>query len=488
MDLVGEIVEHESSAPVEAVAPGPSPLSAFARRKPSDWKSRFRKQGLTSMSGAVKAKEGSKSEPTPDDYGLSESDLNANLERVKHMSQQEKDETMESLFQSFSPDTLAALSKRAAMRKEIPKSQLTEDNFELPPEIEARNEKFLKSITIEGNGSWIGGGQNGETADDLDSKYKDTETGSIAKTVLDSPGLRPVLKTPSSSVSVNSCSSGKKVRFNTEAYVKYDDNDKKPEEDADEWEDIADVKSFEEDEENNRNDDEAPEFAEVQDLLVSNDPGVHFPKPRQTDDELDINDPLFNSKLKEKYFPDLAANPMALDWMKPLPETPKEIIYDSVSDLRFDFEGKIVSNDMLDLPTHLGLHHHADKAELPGYTLAELERYARSTVNGQRCIAIRTLGRILFKLGKGTYAEVLVPEYGQDEEEDEAENPVSEITQRFWRLIKELRLVESLNFAADEQHTKNVSVRNYAIEALWLWKQGGGDPSEQTDETVKIEQ
>lgn len=37
--------------------------------------------------------------------------------------------------------------------------------------------------------------------------------------------------------------------------------------------------------------------------------------------------------------------------------------------VRFDFEGFVVPPDA-DLPTHLGLHHHAEQQAMPGYTLS----------------------------------------------------------------------------------------------------------------------
>jgi hypothetical protein len=108
---------------------------------------------------------------------------------------------------------------------------------------------------------------------------------------------------------------------------------------------------------------------------------------------------------------------------------------------------------------------------------------------GQRCIAIQTLGRILHKLGKGKYN--IVPEFVPDEDEDDNEagmaqevqqpdeealkQAATKFDQMFWGVIDELRIIETLEECADEALTRNMSVRNYAIEALWLWKQGGGN-------------
>ena len=41
---------------------------------------------------------------------------------------------------------------------------------------------------------------------------------------------------------------------------------------------------------------------------------------------------------------------------------------------------------------------------MAGYTLGELAHLARSTLAGQRCLSIQTLGRILHKLGLHKYS------------------------------------------------------------------------------------
>ena len=143
--------------------------------------------------------------------------------------------------------------------------------------------------------------------------------------------------------------------------------------------------------------------------------------------------------------------------------------YESVSDIRFDFKGNIVElpdtkESINKIPTYLGLHHHSDSPNLAGYTLPELAHLSRSVVPGQRCISIKTLGRILHKLGLHKY--------------NVAAEVSAEINEQFedmiWSIVEELRIIDTLTEAADENRTKNLSVRNYALEALWLWRQGGG--------------
>ena len=55
-----------------------------------------------------------------------------------------------------------------------------------------------------------------------------------------------------------------------------------------------------------------------------------------------------------------------------------------------------------------------------------------------------------------------------------------------WDLIDELRIIETITDAADEKKTTNLSVRNYAIEALWLYKSGGGRPKQNSKNELEV--
>jgi hypothetical protein len=50
-----------------------------------------------------------------------------------------------------------------------------------------------------------------------------------------------------------------------------------------------------------------------------------------------------------------------------------------------------------------GLHHHGEAPEAAGYTVPELARLARSAFPAQRCVAFQTLGRLLYRLGRGEW-------------------------------------------------------------------------------------
>lgn len=73
-----------------------------------------------------------------------------------------------------------------------------------------------------------------------------------------------------------------------------------------------------------------------------------------------------------------------------------------VYEWRFDLTGARLSEaDSATLPTHLGLHHHANDADLAGYTLDELVHLARSRVPTQRVLAMQVLTGIVRRAKTG---------------------------------------------------------------------------------------
>lgn len=224
----------------------------------------------------------------------------------------------------------------------------------------------------------------------------------------------------------------------------------------------------------NDNDERYPSFEDLQKMEAQLDEeereklgasNVHFPRDKSQDtDDLDPSDPQFFEKMHSKYFPTLPAEPEKMAWMQEVTDSSATADGTSPpyqdgllpSELRFDFKGNLLSPRVSDqIPSHLGLHHHGDAPAAAGYTVLELAHLARSSAHSQRCMAIQTLGRVLYRLGKGT-------SYGP------------EISAGLWGLVDQVRVIESLQEASDQKHTKSMSVQAYAVEALWLWKQGGG--------------
>ncbi|GAW13376.1 hypothetical protein ANO14919_027600 [Xylariales sp. No.14919] len=200
--------------------------------------------------------------------------------------------------------------------------------------------------------------------------------------------------------------------------------------------------------------------------------GAHWPRAPQPAD-LDPSDPNFLQNLHEKYFPSLPADPSKLAWMAPIPTPNSPADRDSpyypgqdslpISALRFDFRGTLLPPRISRaVPMSKGLHHHGEAPEAAGYTIRELARLERSAVPGQRCMAYQTLGRILYRLGKGDFGGV-----GRDD-----------ISMGIWREVEEGAVLRSLH---DEIGTEegqgrgrgHRSARAFATEAIWLFEKGG---------------
>lgn len=177
---------------------------------------------------------------------------------------------------------------------------------------------------------------------------------------------------------------------------------------------------------------------------------------------LDPSSPKFLSELHDKYFPELPSDPSKLSWMQPLPETSS---YDPsaeslpISAIRFDFRGRLLPPRLSSqLPSTIGLHHHAHAPSAAGYTIQELAHLARSTFPAQRCIAMQTLGRILYRLGRG--------DFGRERED---------LFEGLWKEMGKGRVIDNLVEVAGGDGTKgNRSIWVTATESVWLWRKGGG--------------
>ncbi|KAH7382789.1 RPAP1-like protein [Cadophora sp. MPI-SDFR-AT-0126] len=195
-------------------------------------------------------------------------------------------------------------------------------------------------------------------------------------------------------------------------------------------------------------------------------PTMHFPTAPSVPD-LDPSDPSFLENLHTKYFPNLPADPSKLAWMAPIPThgsiADQESPYYpssqglSASALRFDFRGGLLPPRIARaVPVTKGLHHHGEAPEAAGYTVPELARLARSAFPAQRCMAFQTLGRLLYRLGRG--------EWG---------GPDSEITKGLWQCVEGGKVMDTLEEAAGAEGGHQGS-KAYAVEAIWLWQKGGG--------------
>ncbi|XP_064621420.1 RNA polymerase II-associated protein 1-like [Lineus longissimus] len=94
-----------------------------------------------------------------------------------------------------------------------------------------------------------------------------------------------------------------------------------------------------------------------------------------------------------------------LEWMKELPKPSADS--EKGQQARFDFHGQVVGAN-IDLPVHMGLHHHGEEPERAGYTLDEIFTLCRSTVAQQRVLALQVLVRILRNAKQGLFIQCLM--------------------------------------------------------------------------------
>ncbi|KAG9961787.1 hypothetical protein KCU61_g5141, partial [Aureobasidium melanogenum] len=205
------------------------------------------------------------------------------------------------------------------------------------------------------------------------------------------------------------------------------------------------------------------------------DSTIHFPRPPQPP-SLDPSDPNFLEDLHEKYFPDLPADPEKLEWMTSSPSNAYSASQASLDpkDIRFAFTGALIPPSLAaEIPVTMGLHHHGDAPDAAGYTIPELAMLARSSVPAQRCVAFQTLGRILYRLGKG--------EFGDPGEEGQgtvgAKDTLGELARGLWFEVKKESVLEICLAESEGRGAaggRHMGARAYATEAVWLWQQGGG--------------
>ncbi|PIL35079.1 hypothetical protein GSI_02867 [Ganoderma sinense ZZ0214-1] len=103
--------------------------------------------------------------------------------------------------------------------------------------------------------------------------------------------------------------------------------------------------------------------------------------------------------IRRRFFPTAPTNAPSLEWMRGESE-PEEVPEPSTPTIRFDLTGTpIPAHLTASLPTHLGLHHHAEGSHA-GYTLEDIFLLSRSTVPAQRASMLGLLAKIAHKLAR----------------------------------------------------------------------------------------
>jgi RNA polymerase II-associated protein 1 len=482
-NMLGDIVERTPSAPKPPSAPVPSTGSTM-----SGWpalKKRYQKSNMAegedipSMLGRTKS---FSIEDTPFD-SLQRQEIDAeNRRRISEMSLDDIERERKELFENLNPGLIAKLLARSSIDDQEPdgSSNLNEEtngdrrrpsasgrrvSFAVPDD-DAKSEKSSAeshSIPLSRPMSYDTDDLTSQTSDSRrpsssgrkvsfatpENDAEDNQKGSATSHSL--PMTLPATESNTSSQSSprKLSSSDRKVSFAD------------PEDNNEEDRNTAERHSLP----------STPSMVPLPDTDLAQPENVHFPKPPVGPD-LDPSSVTFLDDLHEKYFPNLAHDPSKLNWMKPSTKAenasynPSEPVLPS--DLRFSFKGEIIPPDVaMTLPTNLGLHHHGDTPDAAGYTISELGTLARSAFPAQRCITFQTLGRVLYRLGKG--------EYG-DESNIGHEGPSGNdalVAKDLWDEVEKARITDTLTEWANKDSGHRTSIA-LAQEAVWNWQQGGG--------------
>ncbi|KAI8986157.1 hypothetical protein BD414DRAFT_51224 [Trametes punicea] len=102
--------------------------------------------------------------------------------------------------------------------------------------------------------------------------------------------------------------------------------------------------------------------------------------------------------IRQRFFPTAPSRDPSLEWIQA--STEQEFDTEAEPTIRFDLTGTpIPAHISSKLPTHLGLHHHAEGSHA-GYTLEDIFLLSRSTVPAQRASMLGVLAKIAHKLAR----------------------------------------------------------------------------------------
>ncbi|KAI0446891.1 RPAP1-like protein [Xylaria telfairii] len=355
-----------------------------------------------------------------------------NRQKLASMSPQEIEQARQELFNGLDPSILEMLLKRANLDEGA--NTLPLDQPQQTPEATSPQDAQADSTP--------------------DIRIEDTSIETRPSALPDADPIHP------STAAANNTSTN--ARFQPSVSEEVDERDSPPKQTTDPTND------------NRATDDDSAPAIPPKEHIIDASPSAeaegahHWPRARQPAD-LDPSDPNFLQNLHEKYFPSLPADPSKLAWMAPVPTPGSAADRDSpyypgqdslpISALRFDFRGTLLAPRIARVvPTTKGLHHHGEAPEAAGYTIRELARLARSAVPGQRCLAYQTLGRIMYRLGRGQFGGV-----ARDD-----------VSMGIWREVEEGAVLRSLHEeAGTEEGRGHRSARVFATEAIWLLEKGG---------------
>jgi len=130
------------------------------------------------------------------------------------------------------------------------------------------------------------------------------------------------------------------------------------------------------------------------------------PPPDITTSSMDLDEEITTDIIRARYFPEESNDNPALEWTKPTDS--------SITDMsiRYNLQGNPIPTSLIrELPSYLGLHHHALSDSAAGYTFDDLLLLSRSTMPAQRAAMLGVVSRVLRRIKLGNRNS----EEGEDE-------------------------------------------------------------------------
>ena len=137
----------------------------------------------------------------------------------------------------------------------------------------------------------------------------------------------------------------------------------------------------------------------------STDIKLQFPGPSSeppsdtTTSPMDLDEEITADTIRARYFPEEPSHNPTLEWTKPSGSTDS---WATSASTRYDLQGNPIPTRLVrELPSHLGLHHHAQSESAAGYTFDDLLLLSRSTMPAQRAAMLGVMSRVLRRIRLG---------------------------------------------------------------------------------------
>jgi hypothetical protein len=124
------------------------------------------------------------------------------------------------------------------------------------------------------------------------------------------------------------------------------------------------------------------------------------PRLPRSSSEPYLDEEITTETIRARYFPEEPNDNPTLEWTRPSGATDSSA---TSTTIRYDLQGNPIPTRLVihELPSHLGLHHHAQSESAAGYTFDDLLLLSRSTMPAQRAAMMGVISRTLRRIRLG---------------------------------------------------------------------------------------